>query len=59
VVTIILEVEMAFSMFSGALSFNKPKVVPYIWLGLRIATILAVILFWILRQLKNMQNQEA
>ena len=54
VVTIVLEVLMAFSMFSGVLSFNMPKVLPYIWLGLRVATVLAVILFWIFRQHTNL-----
>ena len=54
VVTIILEISMTFSMFSGALSFNMPNVIPYAWLGLRVATILAVILFWLLRQNTNL-----
>lgn len=54
VVTIVLEMAMTVSMFSGALSFHLPNFIPYTWLGLRVATILAVILFWILRQKSNL-----
>ena len=52
--TILFEVQMAFSMFSGALSFELPVSLPYLWLGLRVVTVLAVIFFWIFGQKINL-----
>jgi hypothetical protein len=46
ILTILIESRISFTMMFGAFNFLKLNFIQYLWLGLRVGSVLAVILFW-------------
>ena len=54
ILTIFIKSKVSFSFMFGALNLQKPDLIGYLWLALRIGSVLAVILFWRLDRIKNL-----